>query len=107
MQVHVGSLRDPREFQGLAHYLEHMLFYKTLLGQSPSVTTVNYPIQRMDDQESWLVAHNKMTQSVWTGLGGGQSQEFGKLDWKNNDEVQDWLYEHHAWHQNVRNALSL
>ena len=26
LQVHVGSLRDPRNFQGLAHFLEHMLF---------------------------------------------------------------------------------
>jgi insulysin len=26
MQVEVGSLRDPREYMGLAHFLEHMLF---------------------------------------------------------------------------------
>ena len=24
--VGVGSMKDPREFQGLAHFLEHMLF---------------------------------------------------------------------------------
>lgn len=26
MDVHVGSLADPEEYQGLAHFLEHMLF---------------------------------------------------------------------------------
>jgi nardilysin len=26
LAVGVGSFSDPREFQGLAHYLEHMLF---------------------------------------------------------------------------------
>lgn len=26
LACHVGSLRDPREYQGLAHFLEHMLF---------------------------------------------------------------------------------
>lgn len=27
MQVSVGSLSDPKELPGLAHFLEHMLFY--------------------------------------------------------------------------------
>lgn len=26
LQTHAGSLKDPRDFQGLAHFLEHMLF---------------------------------------------------------------------------------
>ena len=25
--MHVGSLSDPKELPGLAHFLEHMLFY--------------------------------------------------------------------------------
>jgi insulysin len=29
VQVHVGSLLDPPEFQGLAHFTEHMLFYSS------------------------------------------------------------------------------
>jgi insulysin len=34
-QVHVGSLLDPIEFQGLAHFTEHMLFY----------SSDNYPVE--------------------------------------------------------------
>jgi len=29
MNVHIGSLLDPKEYQGLAHFLEHMLFLGT------------------------------------------------------------------------------
>src|SRR5690554_4694752 len=29
MDVHVGSRDDPKEYQGLAHFLEHMLFLGT------------------------------------------------------------------------------
>ena len=45
LSCHLGSLRDPREFEGLAHFHEHMLFigsekypnereYMTVLGQN-------------------------------------------------------------------------
>lgn len=91
----------------LEHYLDHQQFYKALLGQTPSVRSVNYPIQRMDDPDGWLSAHQEMSQSIWSGLGGGQSEDFGKLDWKNPTEVQDWLYSHYLWHQNVRAQLGL
>ena len=29
LDVHIGSAFDPREFQGTAHFLEHMLFMGT------------------------------------------------------------------------------
>lgn len=91
----------------LEHYIEHQSFYKALLGQTPSVITANYPIQRMDDPDGWLAAHQEMSQSVWSGLGGGQSENFGKLDWKKPSEVQDWLYSHYLWHKTVRDSLGL
>jgi hypothetical protein len=91
----------------LEHYLEHMAFYRALLAQSPSVITVNYPIQRMEDQRDWLAAHNKMSQSVWTGVGGGESTDFGDLDWSDATKVQDWMNIHALWHKRVRDSLGL
>lgn len=102
----------PGDMQGmqrwlLEHYLEHMQFYRTLLGQTPSVKTVSYPIQRMEDPRDWLAAHQKMSQSVWTGTGGGQSTDFGTLDWEDTNQVQDWLNVHQLWHKTVRGSLGL
>lgn len=91
----------------IEHYLEHMEFYKELMGQTPSRVTINYPIQRMDIPEDWLDAHQKMTQSVWSALGGGQSSDFADLDWENENMVQDWMYQHYLWHQSVREQLGL
>ena len=91
----------------LEHYLEHMQFYRTLLEQTPSVTTINYPIQRMEDPKAWLGAHNKMSQSVWSGIGGGQSTDFGDLDWADPTKVQDWMEIHSQWHKQVRDSLGL
>ena len=91
----------------LEHYVEHQQFYKTLLAQTPSVVTVNLPIQRMEDPQDWLAAHQEVSQSVWSGLGGGQSTDFGRLDWKDPNKVQDWLQIHSDWHRSVRNALGL
>jgi hypothetical protein len=91
----------------LEHYVEHMQFYDSLLGRTPSVVTVNYPIQRMEDPEEWLASHQLMSQSVWTGLGGGQSTDFGRLDWKNPNQVQDWFNLHRQWHASVRDSLGL
>lgn len=89
------------------HYLEHMQFYKTLLGQTPSVVTQNFPIQRMEDPKAWLAAHQQMSQSVWTGIGGGQSTDLGSLDWADTNQVQDWLQLHNDWHKQVRDVLGL
>ena len=68
LQCHVGSLRDPRESQGLAHFLEHMLFigsekypgegeYMTFLGQNGGYTNAytsnyvtNYHFEIKDDK---------------------------------------------------------
>ena len=67
LEVHVGAYRDPREFQGLAHFLEHMLFigsekypgegeYMTFLGQNggysnayTSQTVTNYHFEVKDE----------------------------------------------------------
>lgn len=91
----------------LEHYMEHMEFYRALLGHTPSVVSVNYPIERMEQPQDWLAAHQKMSQSVWSGLGGGQSSDFGELDWDDPLQVQDWMYEHHQWHRNVAATLGL
>lgn len=45
MNIHVGSYQDPQEFQGLAHFHEHMLF----LG------TERFPLE--DEYESFLSTH--------------------------------------------------
>ena len=49
MDVHVGSLFDPPAYQGLAHFLEHMLF----LGTS------KYPAE--DEYQSFLAKHGGMS----------------------------------------------
>lgn len=91
----------------LEHYLEHMEFYRTLLAETPSIVTVNLPIQRMEEPEGWLAAHQQMSQSVWSGIGGGQSTDFGDLDWQDQQKVQDWMNEHALWHKAVRESLGL
>lgn len=66
--THVGSLRDPQDHQGLAHFLEHMLFigsekypgegeYMTYLGQNggysnayTASTVTNYHFEVKDDK---------------------------------------------------------
>lgn len=89
----------------IEHYIEHQNFYKSLLDQGFVAT--NYPIQRMEDPQRWLAAHQEMSQSVWTGLGGGQSTDFGTLDWQSPSQVQDWFRLHLLWHQQVGQALGL
>lgn len=91
----------------LEHYLEHQTFYRELLGQSPTVVTVNLPLQHMRDPRPWLVAHQQVSQSVWTGLGGGQSVDLATVDWNDSAKLRDWLEFHAAWHQSVRDSLSL
>lgn len=91
----------------LEHHIEHQALYKALMGQTPTVITTNLPLQRIDAPDVWLAAHQAMSQSVWSGLGGGQSENFAKLDWKKPTEVQDWLYSHYLWHRNVREQLGL
>ena len=96
-----------RERWLLEHFLEHMNFYRTLLGQTPSFKSVLYPIQRMEDPKEWLRVHNRMSQSVWTGAGGGQSIDLETLDWNSPTQVQDWFQLHRDWHYNVRTTLNL
>lgn len=91
----------------LEHYVEHMQFYKVLLDQATPVKTVNYPIQRMENWRDWLGAHQEMSQSVWTGLGGGQSADFGSVKYQDPTAMQDWMQRHAAWHAAVRQSLGL
>lgn len=89
----------------LEHYVEHQQFYKTLL--ATGVRTVNYPIQRLESWDDWLGAHQEMSQSVWSGLGGGQSTDFSRLKYTDPNAIQDWLQFHADWHATVRQSLGL
>lgn len=92
----------------LDHYLEHKLFYTTLL--SNTVITTILPIQKMENPQSpadWLNAHQRVSQSVWTGIGGGQMIDLERVDWSNASMLQSWLERHGRWHAEVRNVLSL
>lgn len=91
----------------LEHYVEHQNFYRALLEATPPVETTNLPIQRIDNIEAWLAAHQRMSQSVWTGIGGGQSTDFERVDWDNKGQLQDWLQTHALWHSQVRDSLNL
>ena len=102
----------PKDYGGLnrfllEHYVEHRRFCDALLGQTPSFAAVDLPIQRMDDPKKWLAAHQQMSQSVWTGIGGGQSTDFGTLDWESPTQVEDWQNTHQLWHKTVRDSLGL
>lgn len=91
----------------IEHAIEHQQFTEALAGQTPPFIAVSYPIQRMEDPERWLDVHQKMSQSVWTGLGGGASTDFGTLDWQSPSQVEDWFRLHLLWHQQVRGALGI
>ena len=91
----------------LEHYIEHRRFIDALLAQTPSFSAVDLPIQTMEDPKRWLAAHQQMSQSAWTGAGGGQSTDFGTLNWQNNADVEDWFVAHKAWHDSLRTSLGL
>lgn len=91
----------------LEHAREHRIFTDTLLGQTPSVATAEFPIETMDDPDPWLVAHMEMSQSVWSGIGGGQSLDLRTVDWKDESQLEQWLLVHDRWHAEVRDALGL
>ncbi len=91
----------------LEHYVEHQQFINALAGMAEPFIAIDLPIQRMDTPRDWLAAHQEMSQSVWTGIGGGQSTDFGTLDWENSGAVQDWQNLHQLWHQTVRDSLGL
>lgn len=91
----------------LEHYIEHRQFINTLLGATPPFVPVDLPIQRMESIKDWLAAHQEMSQSVWTGLGGGQTTDFGTVNWDSDSQRQDWFNLHQLWHQTVRSSLGL
>lgn len=91
----------------LTHAREHRLFTDTLLGQTPPVKTAEFPIETMADPKQWLEAHSEMSQSVWTGLGGGQSLELGQVNWNDPLQLEEWFLDHDRWHHLVREALGL
>ena len=91
----------------LDHYVRHRLYIDALLGQTPPFRAVDLPIQTLDKWADWLAAHQQMSQSAWTGAGGGQSTDFGTLNPKDSNALQDWQFYHRAWHQQMDAALGL
>ena len=91
----------------LEHAREHRIFTDTLLGQAPPVASAEFPIETMGDTEPWLNAHQEMSQSVWSGAGGGESIDLRTVDWKDKNQVEQWLLTHDRWHASVREALGL
>ena len=73
MNVHVGSLSDPKDFQGLAHFLEHMLFlgtekyplestYKTLISENGG--TCNAYTSHLDTNYYFQIKNHKMEEAL-------------------------------------------
>lgn len=89
----------------LDHYVEHTQFSDKLL--ESTITTSILPIQQMGNTRDWLNAHQRMSQSVWTGIGGGQMIDLERVDWSNPGMLQDWLERHARWHNEVRISLGL
>lgn len=91
----------------LDHYVQHRRYVDSLLALTPSYRAVDLPIQRVQDWKDWLAAHQQMSQSAWTGIGGGQSTDFGSLNYNDPSAWQDWFLYHKLWHQSVDTSLGL
>src|SRR2546426_11207075 len=91
----------------LEHYIEHRRFADALLAQTPSVASLDYPIQRMENAPDWLAAHQKMTGSVNAGLGLGAAPDFERLDFEDENALHDWFVRHSLWHKASRDSLGL
>ena len=89
----------------LEHYLEHRQFGQALLAQG--YAAVDLPIQSMEAPPPWLAAHQLVSQSQWTGAGGGQSPDLERVDWDKPDQLLDWFNTHTSWHYQMRQALGL
>src|SRR5438445_7152705 len=87
----------------LEHYIEHRRFADALLAQTPSIVSLDYPIQRMENEQDWLAAHQKMTASVHNGLGGGAAPDFERLDFEDEGALKDWFVRHGLLHTSTRN----
>lgn len=91
----------------LEHYLEHQQFTAALATQTVTLSFISYPIQRMEDPQEWLAAHQELSQNQWSAAGGGQSTDFRTLDWNDSQAVQDWMNLHQLWHASLRSTLNL
>ena len=89
----------------LAHYLEHLEFIDTLQAAGESILA--YPIQRMDEPPPWLEVHNRMHQSIWQAIGGGTATDLARVDWEQDDQVDNWLEIHASIHAQIRNSLGI
>lgn len=98
---------DPKGMQvwALTHYLEHQIFYNTLLSQG--TVTINYPLQMIENMDEWLAWHDEEHQSVWKGVGGGQATDLQRVDWKNTNNLLDWFQIHAQVHYQIRQSLGL
>lgn len=96
----------------LDHYLSHRAYVDALLAQTPSFAAVDLPIQRLTNWPDWLAAHQMMSQSAWTGAGGGQSTDFGSLKLGPDGQpdpgaLQDWFIYHKLWHDDLNATLGI
>jgi len=93
----------------LEHYAEHQIFNGAIQTTTISISAgiSEYPIQRMEDQEVWLLTHQRMHQALWSALGAGIGADLATLDWKKESQVYDWLNLHAQIHADIRGALGL
>lgn len=91
----------------LDHYVSHRRYIGALAELATPFKAVDLPIQRLEKWPDWLAAHQQMSQSVWTGLGGGQGTDFGSLKYDDPAAMQDWMLYHYNWHKVVDEALGL
>lgn len=103
---------EPGDMMGLQrflfeHFLEHRLFTDYFLGQPTPIKTLEYPLQTMGNPKQWLADHQKVSQSVWSAAGGGETFDLERLNWENPQQVRDWQAYHAAWHKSLRESLGL
>jgi hypothetical protein len=89
----------------LEHYLEHKQIGQALMALG--FVPVDLPLQHMETPPFWLAAHQLVSQSQWTGIGGGQSVDLERVDWEKSDQLLDWFNIHTSWHYQARQALGL
>ena len=93
----------------LEHYVEHQNFNDALATTTVSITAAitDYPIQKMNDKQVWLVVHQRWHQAIWSALGAGIGADLASLDWNKADQVYSWLELHAQVHGDIRSALGL
>lgn len=91
----------------LEHYFEHLRLAQALAERANPVSVVVLPIDRMQDPDRWNSDHQRMTQAVWSGLGGGVTTDFEHVDWSDPISLGYFFDLHAQWHRMVRTELGL